>query len=132
MKRLGLLLMCSFFFFCQASLFGSSPSNQSQDALDKESQQIREKSLEIAKLYQLPKGMQIKEITSDVLANSTTSSSQKARLLHYGRKIFLFQYPSDGLLVKGFISFTPHSTHQPLLIFFKRRKQRIWIAKSCT
>lgn len=94
-------------------------SNQEQENLSQEGKVIMEQSLKIAEMYNLPKGVQFKDITNEVFNHSTTTSSQKARLLHYHRKIFLFQYPSDGFFVKGFISFTPHSIHQPLLIVLR-------------
>jgi len=61
-----------------------------------------------------------KDITNQVLNSIYTSREVKQEIRSHHRKIFSFLYPSDGLKVKGFISFSEsNSTCHPLLFLFR-------------
>lgn len=85
-----------------------------EDILETESEKIREKSQRLAKLYQL-QGHERLDITQRVLDSPEVLETHKEYIRSSGRRIWIFQYPSDGLLVTGYISFIPESK-DPLLI----------------
>jgi hypothetical protein len=68
---------------------------------------------------------EIREITQDILISSDTKEETKQKVLLTGRRFFLFCYPSDGLQVKGTLSFLPDSFGKPLL-FYLRGGNRIF------
>jgi predicted esterase len=84
-----------------------------------ENHRITDYSNSIKELYQLNKNEKIKDITGLVLAHPSTKENVKKAIFDHQRHIFLFQYPSDGLMIKGFISLTPQSAHSPLLVLFR-------------
>lgn len=69
--------------------------------------------------YKLEDGADFKEITQAILASDETKASMRLRILTSGRRFFLFKYPSDGIQVKGYISFVPNPFGNPLLIFLR-------------
>ena len=90
------------------------------ELLREESKAIFEKSLRIAlKFYSLEQGEEIKEITRAVLESSDTKDPLKQHIMASGRRFFLFQYPSDGFQVKGYISFVPSPSENPLLVILR-------------
>lgn len=112
-------------FFLSFGLFVTTLSSfpfstyASDDALAKENQLIMRRSLAIAKLYQLPPGQWMKDITEEVCRSTITTNTERLNLIEYDRRIILFEYPSDGLKVKGIFSYTPRSDGQPVLIFLR-------------
>lgn len=127
MKLFNLItcLFCLLGAICliNSSLLSATHSNQIQEekkrALDQEGLKMYDKSLRLAKFYDLSHDQQIKDVTIDVLSSSDVQQVIKDDILRQGRRIYVFQYPSDGLNVKGFISFARHYQHQPLLIFLR-------------
>ncbi|HEY5235965.1 MAG TPA: prolyl oligopeptidase family serine peptidase [Rhabdochlamydiaceae bacterium] len=91
-----------------------------EEILKEESRAILENSLKIAaQFYTLEEGEELREITQAVLQSRETRDHIKERILTSGRRIFLFTYPSDGFQVKGYISFVPNPSENPLLIFLR-------------
>lgn len=119
----SLYVLACFVFLTPFPIFSTQPQLQQgeekRDLLEKEGQEIQEKSRQLFSLYDLPLGLTMREITTDVLANPTTTESQRENILAHDRRIFLFRYPSDGVYVKGFISLTPNNQNQPLLILLR-------------
>ncbi|OJV11421.1 MAG: hypothetical protein BGO14_10690 [Chlamydiales bacterium 38-26] len=89
-----------------------------EDTLETESEKIREKSQRLAKLYQL-EGEERLDITQRVLDSPEVLETHKEYIRSSGRRIWIFQYPSDGLLVTGYISFIPESKDPPLIMQFR-------------
>lgn len=87
--------------------------------LEEENEEIEKKSARIASLYHLEMGQSFKEITQEVLDHPETKEKAKERIREYNRRIYLFTYPSDGLQIKGYVSFTPLSEGQPLLLLLR-------------
>lgn len=91
-----------------------------EELLKEESKLILERSRRIAdQFYSLEEGRDFKEITECILNSADTKESIKRRILATGRCFFLFKYPSDEFQVKGYISFVPNSSKNPLLIFLR-------------
>lgn len=100
-------------------LFLNAEGKNRDELLQEESKAIMERCLKISHLYNLQEGEEIKEITQDLLSDSETRPIIKERILTSDRRFFLFQYPSDGYRVKGYISFVPSPSGNPLLIFLR-------------
>lgn len=82
----------------------------------------------LAKLYEPPsnqKDAHIWEITQKILRNPYVEDNQKIIIQASKRRFFVFTYPSDGLKVKGLISFVPHPESYPTL-FVLRGGNRIF------
>ncbi len=91
-----------------------------EELLEEESKAILEDGLRIAaQFYTLEEGEEIKEITQTILESADTKARIKKRIKASGRRFFLFKYPSDGFQVKGYLSFVPHPSGNPLLIFLR-------------
>lgn len=90
-----------------------------EERLDKEGHAVLERSQRVAKLYDLKEGEDLKDITEIILGSPDTSDLAKNDILAYDRRIFVFTYPSDGLQIKGFVSYTPNSEGQPLLMLLR-------------
>lgn len=89
------------------------------ELLEKENEKIAAHSAKMKDFYELSPGETIKDITAQVLAHPTTKQESKDAILAYQRRIYVFNYPSDGLQIKGTISLTPHHEGQPLLVLFR-------------
>lgn len=87
-----------------------------KEAIEKESQQVLELSKQYIPFYQIPEGQEIWEITNQLLASSLVEEEQKSSIISTKRRIFAFLYPSDGLKIKGYLSFTPDAEKNPLLV----------------
>jgi len=91
-----------------------------QEILREESKNVLERSLRIAKqFYSLEEGEEFREITGAILESEETKESIKELIRSTGRRFFLFNYPSDGFQVKGYISFLPYAEESPLLVFLR-------------
>lgn len=91
-----------------------------EELLEQDSKAIIERSEKIAsQFYSLNENEDIKEITSDILNSDLTKEPIKQLIISTGRRFFLFRYPSDGFQVKGYISFVPDPSENPLLLFLR-------------
>lgn len=111
-KHLTLLLMISI-----SSLLMAGPSEE--EKLLEENERIAEDSDEIIRLYQLNDHELWRDITQEVLESSNTSSNAKDSIVKHRRRIIVFSYPSEGLKIKGFLSYTPDPKTHPLVILFR-------------
>jgi len=80
---------------------------------------ISQKDYETAKIFQQVEGKGILEITELLLDAEDVSQDVKEAILNSSRRIFLFEYPSDGLLIKGYLSFVSSCQDQPLVVFLR-------------
>jgi dipeptidyl aminopeptidase/acylaminoacyl peptidase len=109
--------------FSFAVLFFStsySEERSRQEILKEEGKGVYEECLRIAsQFYSLEEGEELKEITEAILISSDTKDSIKQTITTTDRRFFLFNYPSDGYQVKGYISFVPNSIENNLLVFLR-------------
>lgn len=101
----------------------SNTSSQIDDQITEnrrqESEDLYQKGLEIAKLYELHSATSVNNITQAVLQNKTTPTFLKQTIQQKRRQIYLFEYPSGPFLVKGFLSLAREYVHQPLLVYLR-------------
>lgn len=118
-------ILLSLFFFTFLSFFSfqqlhASDKTRHQEILKEESKDALEQGLRISQqFYSLEEQETFKEMTDMILESHETKESIKQMIRATGRRFFLFQYPSDGFQVKGYISFVPDSEENPLLIFLR-------------
>lgn len=93
------------------------------DELSVDNTRIQNYSERMKNFYNLDENQQYRDVTDEVLASPDTHLDAKDSIRAFHRRIFIFKYPSDGLEVKGFISFTPEATYQPLEILFRGGNQ---------
>ena len=84
-----------------------------------ENEEVIERSRKIAKLYELSSDVSLKEITQNVLRDPMLSEAQKEAIQKNNRQIFIFTYPSDGLKIKGVISFVPDPDNHSTIVFLR-------------
>lgn len=75
--------------------------------------------VEYAKFYELPSDVNLKDITEDLLKSPYVKDEQKQSIKNSNRRVLVFIYPSDGLKIKGLISFLPEPQKHPLLVFLR-------------
>jgi pimeloyl-ACP methyl ester carboxylesterase len=92
---------------------------QQQAILERDNDNIVNDSKKMQHFYEMEKEEKWREITHKVLLSPDTSQESKEAIETWQRRIFVFKYPSDGLWIKGFISFTPNPHHHPLLILYR-------------
>ncbi|CUI16780.1 putative secreted protein [Candidatus Protochlamydia naegleriophila] len=108
------------FLICMSGLYLNADQSPVHAApLEKDNQRIAAYSAMIARYYDMNENEHIKDITESVLAEPTTPNNVKEAIRANQRHIYVFKYPSDGLMVKGFISLTPESQNYPLLVLFR-------------
>ncbi len=90
-----------------------------QESLYQESEEIQAQSVEYAQFYALTEGVHLKEITAELLSSAFIKEGQKQILRKLNRRVFVFTYPSDGLKIKGLISFVSEPQHNPTLLFLR-------------
>lgn len=108
-------LLTVFFLSVFSQVNGEKPRHE---ILREESKSVLERSLRIAEQFYSLEG-ELKEITAAILESEETRKEIKQLVRSTGRRFFLFNYPSDGFLVKGYISFLPDSEKNSLLIFLR-------------
>lgn len=112
------VLFGTFFLIVLSQL--SAEEKTRQEILIEESKNVLERSLRIVKqFYSLEEGEEFREITEAILESEETKESIKQLIRSTGRRFFLFNYPSDGFQVKGYISFLPYADESPLLVFLR-------------
>lgn len=88
-------------------------------ALLKENDAIAADVDNVLSFYQLNENEKWRDITSEIIQSSTTDPNTKNEIIKNKRRIILFVYPSDGLKIKGFLSYTPNPKMHPLIILFR-------------
>jgi dipeptidyl aminopeptidase/acylaminoacyl peptidase len=117
MKRLIILLIFS--LLINSNYLLSIDSDRNNNKLLEENKKITEISTRLAQLYKLDNEELFKDITKEVLASPDLSIEARNALTSSNRQIYLFWYPSDGLKIKGFISYVPNAESNPLLILLR-------------
>jgi len=77
------------------------------------------RGLETCKVYKSVHRKELVEITQELLASDRVHLDVKEAIQNKGRRVFLFEYPSDGMHIKGYISFVPSAAEQNLLVFIR-------------
>ncbi len=113
------LFLFSLFSFYGLPLMAKDSPLADHEQREEESLRIKKLSQEYAKFYELPEGVDILEITDQLLNSEHVGEKEKEHIQAFGRRIFVFTYPSDGLKIKGFISLIPQAQNQPLLVFLR-------------
>lgn len=116
MFRILFLLFLFLSSFNEALVMAKEPKKQSFKKKDEKLMALYE---EYAKFYDMPQDSEIKEITNDVLNSALVKERMKQEIRKYQRRIFVFTYPSDGLKIKGLISFVPDPENHPLLVVLR-------------
>lgn len=120
--KILLFLFCLFGFILSFSsvLNARITNNQkNNNNLKADNKRITDNFTLVEDFYELNENEAWREITDKVLASPDTPKSSKEAICAYHRRIFVFKYPSDGLWIKGFISFTPEPNLHPLLILYR-------------
>ncbi len=118
MRKILKILCALFPFFPLLGTFDSHLESH-QKKLVEENQRIADSFKKIEQFYHLDKKEAWREITQEVLESPYTPEKSKTAIQTHQRRIILFKYPSNGLSIKGFISFTSHPSSHPLLILFR-------------
>lgn len=90
-----------------------------EKSLKADTEALTELSAEYAKFYIMPSGVELKDITDEILKSSCVKEAQKNSIQNLHRRIIVFSYPSDGFKIKGLISFVPDPHHHPLLVYLR-------------
>ena len=77
------------------------------------------RDVELAKFYELPEGANFVEITPLLLKSPLVQEENKQSIIDWKRRIFVFFYPSDGLKIKGFISFSTKNTPSESIVYLR-------------
>lgn len=114
----NILILTVLFCLMQVIYLGAEETSK-QDRRTQEEKQNLKTMRAVAKFYEMPEGMDLYEITDAVLKSPYVVDAQKKSIQENQRKIFLFHYPSDGLTIKGVISFVPNPQEQPMLLLLR-------------
>lgn len=115
------LQLLFFSVFAVASLFGAVDFT-SQSVIDKravDSKNAYEYSKQCAAFYKIEEGKTYRDITQQLLDSPLTNDFIKSTIRQQHRRIVVFKYPSDGLYVKGYVSYVPDGKNNPLLVFLR-------------
>jgi hypothetical protein len=119
----------AFLIFCALTAHATTR----EEKIREESQAALERSLRLADaFYTLDAHEDIREMTWIILNSSETNEDIKQQIRTTGRRFFLFEYPSDGFQVKGYISFVPNPTENPLLIFLRGGNRQLGLMHPAT
>lgn len=92
-------------------------------ALANEGKTVKNFDPVLAEAWEIPSNIDFLDV-SERLSNSLTGKQCTEALKSGRRKIYLFHYPSDGLRIKGYISFVPDKKLQAPVLFFLRGGNR--------
>lgn len=106
-------------FFAGFSFMFICPLAGAQKPLEQENTAIQGEAADIEKFYELGPKENWRDITSEVVASPDTSPESIEAIRTFQRRIIVFKYPSDGLWIKGFFTYTPHPDFHPLLILYR-------------
>jgi predicted esterase len=112
-------------FYLHFSFFSYAEIQQENQKITIDSDQIRH-------FYDLSTDQKWKDITQDLLMSPQISLAEKEAIQSFQRRIIVFKYWSDGLWIKGFISFTPQAAKNPLLILFRSGNQNFALVNPAT
>lgn len=84
-----------------------------------ESLDLQTRSELYAKFYQTLKDEEFLDITDQILQSDLIKEEEKSNIREFDRRIILFNYLSDGLKIKGLISFVKNSDASPLAIILR-------------
>lgn len=101
---------------CNLISFGFCLGETDLEKLEKETLEVEQRSEKVAQIYEMPENCDLLDITERVLNSDLLSKENKQSIRDCRRKIFLFSYFSDGLKIKGFVSFIPNPETQSTLI----------------
>ncbi|MEL7432028.1 MAG: hypothetical protein AAGI90_05840 [Chlamydiota bacterium] len=90
-----------------------------QESRFKESRNIFELCKKNIRYYQLSPDQSHHDITEMLLMSPDVAEKHKSMISQQERHIVVFDYPSDGHTVKGYISYTPEYKRAPLLVFLR-------------
>lgn len=88
-------------------------------ALEQDNDRVASTFESVEEIYELGENENWRDVTDRVLASRETSEESKMSIRAFNRRIIVFKYPSDGLSIKGFLSYTPNPEHHPLLILYR-------------
>ncbi len=100
-------------------LIGNELNKLNEKNREEESEKLEKLFSEYAKFYALPDDVDLLDITEVLLKSPFVKDSQKQTIQNFNRRIFVFIYPSDGLKIKGLISFVPDPQNHPSLVFLR-------------
>ncbi len=89
------------------------------EARYKESLETLEKCKNSIKFYDLKEGQSYRDITEELMMSEDTHGSIKEIIFEQRRRFVVFSYPSDGLKIKGYISYTQDHEKAPLIIHLR-------------
>ncbi len=101
------------------ALFAKEKDQSVAFTRQKETEDINKICSEYAKFYELGPDAQMADITQELLASPLVKEAQKEAIVAQDRKILVFVYPSDGLKIKGLLSYLPQAQNQPLVVFLR-------------
>jgi len=78
-----------------------------------------DRDVELEKFYKLPEGSNFVEITPILLKSPLVQEENKQSIINWERRIFVFCYPSDGLKIKGFISFSTKNNPSKSIVYLR-------------
>lgn len=123
MQFIHYLFLFGLFSFHWIPLMAKDSLLADREQIDKDTQRIQAMSEEYAKFYELPEDTDILDVTDVILNSEFVSEKEKEYIRSFERRIFVFTYLSDGLKVKGFISFAPDAQERPLVVFLRGGSQ---------
>ncbi|MEM8629005.1 MAG: prolyl oligopeptidase family serine peptidase [Chlamydiota bacterium] len=94
-------------------------SKKVEESRAKESRNVFERCKENIRYYALEEGQTHHDITELLLASKDVAKIHKSMIIEQNRRIVVFEYPSDGNAVKGYISYTPKYKSASLLVFLR-------------
>lgn len=97
--------------------------------LEQETKELNQLFQKYAGFYKMSEGVEWKDITKEVLSSKLVNDNQKKAIQETGRRIWVFNYPSDGLKIKALISFVPDLQNNPLLILLRGGNREFGILK---
>lgn len=117
MNRLVIALLLIVNTFCNFNL--TAECDKKAEQRKKEEENALKWTEYFKDIYSLPENADFVEITDKLLASESVKEERKQDIIDYGRRIFVFRYPSDGLMIKGAISFVPHPEEHPTMVVLR-------------
>jgi hypothetical protein len=90
-----------------------------EESRKQESEKLEEQYREYAKFYEMPPDIDMRDITEELLKSPCVKDAQKQSIASFSRRVIVFIYPSDGLKIKGLISFIPDPQNHPLIVLLR-------------